>query len=420
MPPKTATWQNRQNDEEWEDGEGDPLLRKEKEEMNLTKLGIHTGWNGHYNPSHLASFRTFTYLSGTVFFNRGIWMVCGVLVILAFSIAMVTVTLLPGTHDLGKFETIVKYIKVFIAFMLGMFMNNSLQRWWQTVNTLTDYFCNIEKLIFCVNSFGVQHYGNARDELVRLSVLSCEMLRAEVLCLWSPPEDARREWTRTFDQMEDEGLLTSIEREALCQVRPADRSVSPWSWISDLLFELFETQGLKPAAMNRMVVQCQIAVHLASQLRIQVSVQMPFMYAHMMSLLVYMNNFLVAVMCGMSLGASLGQMSHAHSSKNYDNMVSGAQEMGVSLLTLFIEPMLYQAFLQIGTNFCYPFGRTHDHVPVHRMITDLRVNINQMNFLIDNRNAGGGTKLRLIPAYTPREREVATNCEDPEDGGDDV
>lgn len=359
----------------------DPI---EKEEMNLAHTGLQKGWSGHYNPNDLASFKTFTYLSGTVFFDRGIWMVCAVLVVIAVAVALAVAFLTPKHTRIrtGEFETIVKYLKVFLAFMLGMFMNNSLQRWWQTVNTLTDYFNNIEKLIFCANSFSVQRLGNGREELCRLCVLSCEMLRAEMLCLWADPEEVRSEWTATFNRLQKDLYLKENERSCLCQIRPADRSISPWSWIAVLLADLFENKGLKPAAMNRMVVQCQIAVDLASQLRVQLSVQMPFMYAHMMSLLVYCNNVLVAIVCGLSLGSAFKTIMVAVEIGNFDNTASGLQEIFVSMVTLFVEPMLYQAFLQIGTNFCYPFGKTRDHVPVHRMISDLKANIKQMNFLV--------------------------------------
>lgn len=138
---------------------------------------------------------------------------------------------------------------------------------------------------------------------------------------------------------------------------------------------------MHPHGMNRMVAQCQIAVDLVGQLRIQLSVQMPFMYAHMMSLLVYLNNILVAITCGLSLGTSLGALSSTGKTP-IEAKVAAAQTIFLSLVTLVVEPMLYQAFLQIGTNFCYPFGLSQENIPVHHMISDLKTNIDHMNDLV--------------------------------------
>merc|ERR1719494_522696 len=90
-------------------------------------------------------------------------------------------------------------------------------------------------------------------------------------------------------------------------------------------------------------------------------------------------------MCGMSLGSALGSIRHSHKIGKYEEVYTGMQTITMSLLTLFIEPLLYQAFLQIGTNFCYPFGKTRDHVPVHRMINDLKANIAFTSGLFDER-----------------------------------
>merc|ERR1719326_2472577 len=112
--------------------------------------------------------------------DRTIWRICGMLILLAFTIATFCILLVPNAHNLdtGSFNTLLKYLKVFLAFMLGMFMNNSLGRWWTTVNALTDYFNNIEKLLFCMNSFGVPPHR--RKEIMNYCLASCHCLNAEV------------------------------------------------------------------------------------------------------------------------------------------------------------------------------------------------------------------------------------------------
>merc|ERR1719169_386402 len=169
-------------------------------------------WSGHYNPNELATFTTFRYRMGTVFMDRHIWMVVGSLGMVAIAVAACMIFLLHDPHMLNteKFDMIVKYLKVFLAFMLGMFMNNSLTRWWQTVNTTTDYFNNVEKLLFLANAFGVPQHRRA--EVIRYAIASCVCLRTEVCQTWEKNRDKiRAAWSDTLDELERDGYLLEDE-----------------------------------------------------------------------------------------------------------------------------------------------------------------------------------------------------------------
>ena len=110
-------------------------------------------------------------------------MVCFTLFIIAVMVGSLVVFLVKDAHklDTGQFSDIVKYLKVFLASILEMFMNNSLARWWTRVNTLTNYFNNVEKLIYCANSFGFR--PECRNEIMRYAIVSCYCLRQRC----SPP-----------------------------------------------------------------------------------------------------------------------------------------------------------------------------------------------------------------------------------------
>ena len=107
-------------------------------------------------------------------------MVCFTLFIIAVMVGSLVVFLVKDAHklDTGQFSDIVKHLKVFLAFILEMFMNNSLACWWTTVYTFTDYFNNVEKLIYCANSFGF--CPECRNEIMRYAIVSCYCLRTEV------------------------------------------------------------------------------------------------------------------------------------------------------------------------------------------------------------------------------------------------
>ena len=132
---------------------------------------------------------------------------------------------MPNAHkmDTSEYDTIVKYLKVFLAFMLGMFMNNSLARWWVTVNTVTDSFNGVEKLVYCANSFGVAQAR--RTEIIRYCIVSCYCLRTEVLNAWTKDEDELvRQWTRAFNKLHKSGYLSDDEVGSLIASAPSPSS----------------------------------------------------------------------------------------------------------------------------------------------------------------------------------------------------
>merc|ERR1719498_2106322 len=93
-------------------------------------------------------------------------------------------------------------------------------------------------------------------------------------------------------------------------------------------------------------------------------------------------------------------------------MIGDIQTFVVSLVTLFFEPMLYQAFLQIGANFCYPFGTENHHVPLGAMIKDLEKNLQQMCFVVDSRVHGIKEMPTSPKPKTPRSKQVDEEDDD--------
>merc|ERR1719265_2328822 len=88
---------------------------------------------------------------------------------------------------------------------------------------------------------------------------------------------------------------------------------------------------------------------------------------------------------------------HGYGKEGVSGVIAPVQTLCLTLVTLFVEPMLYQAFLQIGTNFCYPFGHERHHVPIAHMIEDLSMILHQACFVVDSHTTG-----KVI--MSPRER----------------
>merc|ERR1719265_3066046 len=101
-------------------------------------------------------------------------------------------------------------------------------------------------------------------------------------------------------------------------------------------------------------------------------------------------------------------MFEGYHKDGFEGTVEPSQMLGMNLLVVLVEPTLYQAFLQISTNYCYPFGHQRHHVPVQWMIDDLVQNIHQMDFFVSSKS--GGSKFMtapVAPLVHPKGRRMA-------------
>merc|ERR1719388_605440 len=109
-----------------------------------------------YNPQQMCTWAIFRAYHGTVLADKKIWMVArGLLFVAASTVALVFI-FVPRPQDLkmSTFFNLVLYFKVFIAFMLGMYMSFCLKRWWACMQTLTDFFLGIRKISYFLNAAG--------------------------------------------------------------------------------------------------------------------------------------------------------------------------------------------------------------------------------------------------------------------------
>merc|ERR1719359_1886526 len=132
----------------------------------------------------------------------------GVLVVVALATGLVAYLTVPNIQTMNSeaFLAIVLYIKVFIAFMIGMFLQNCLARWWGTVCALTDLFLCVRQIAWFCNAYQVPK--ESRDVIQRHAVLSCLLLEAEVSSLYEPPELVAERWKSLQTFLRAEGLAS--------------------------------------------------------------------------------------------------------------------------------------------------------------------------------------------------------------------
>ena len=134
------------------------------------------------------------------------------------------------------------------------------------------------------------------------------------------------------------------------------RSTICWIWIAEMMSRVRAQPEVPPPMYVRLLSLCHDCMKQTEELKTNLTVQIPFMYAHMLSVLVHLSNCLLAVSCGLALGSALAEITdrsrqlHKDSSSHLvKEFYEAIQVMGMQIITLLIQPVLYQARIQART-----------------------------------------------------------------------
>jgi len=375
-----------------------------------------------YDTRILYTWSVLVQTKGTVFADAAILKYLSGLIFAAIVSCCLVLGFLEDPYKLSitEFYNIIHYIKVFIAFMLGLFMQNCLSRWWRTVSFLSDLFLDMKKIVIFMNANDVP--AAYRDTVQRLAVMSCYLLEIEVSGFYSDMDLNDERWQQTQQYLLDEGLATAEELKHFEEISVADRSLAVWSWIGVFLAE---TPNLAPPLKTNLVGMGVSAIDEIKQLKHQVMMQLPLMYSHMLALLVHVNNAMLAVVTGISVACLISDAYHSrkgiptyhansHGEDNQDVMdqssfdesflaarvltnathvlaaathdtraalYSAIQGIFVQLVSLLLQPVIYCAFLTIGGILADPFTNEKHGLPFMDYIQDLRGCLKQTNAL---------------------------------------
>merc|ERR1719443_2559859 len=102
-----------------------------------------------------------------------------------------------------------------------------------------------------------------------------------------------------IDDLEAKGLLKKQEREAMDPVAPFQRAMVPWAWILSLSDDAYSRAGLQPAKITSIAKKCCAARDGVQTIHTYLHTQLPYAYVHLITLLVNLQNLVLAVKCGM-------------------------------------------------------------------------------------------------------------------------
>lgn len=358
----------------------------------------HTGKAYFYDHERLLSPKALFILTGTAFvqgevLNTLVYMLC-----LAGTIAASFALFVPSVRrfDTQGFSYFVTFMKVFISFMLSVFLKMAFSRWWYSMSKFKMLLITIKQYMWLLRCASL---NDALFNLIqRYSVASCYILTCECYCSQHITlGDGLERRQKTYDWLVEEGFLTPSERNEINNVahltdyKLGVATATIWMWIGELTSHMSRPSS-SGAPMSgpmyvRMLMLTQACVKTIEDLKTNLAVQIPVGYAHLLSFLVHLNNTIIAISCGLAFGSAAGevisrrrqmeeeQMSASVHKELLGEMYGAAQVMGVQLLILCIEPVLYQSFSHIAHMLMYPFGDEAYHLPMESYIHELHVDL---------------------------------------------
>lgn len=167
------------------------------------------------------------------------------------------------------------------------------------------------------------------------------------------------------------------------------RSTMIWTWIGEMMSLIRRTEPqVTPPMYVRLLFLCHGCMHQVEALKTNLTVQIPFIYAHMLAVLVHVMNLLLAVSGGLSLGSAMAEIHDRTEAadkgiQKEDHGLVGefyeaTQTVSVQIILLIVQPMLYQSFLQIADGLCYPFGDELNHLTTETFIGQLHKELQTM------------------------------------------
>jgi hypothetical protein len=319
-----------------------------------------------------------------------------------------------------RIEKFGSYLKVFIAFMLGLYMNNSFGRWHASVTNFRLVLTSVKQLMFQA------HVLNLRPDLIadiqRKCLIACFILDAEVRLDLSCKSSACKEhWDSIFHSLEHKKLLTEEEGHAIRKLREGQldidmggHSTMIWAWIGQVISKIKEEPGVSAPMYVRCVSIMHSCFAQVDNLMQCVHVQVPFTYAYLLSTLVHVNNTLMALCTGLQIGSSLsGSGTEKGDSEKATSLLAmesvSLATMGIQTLILLIQPLMYQACLAIAHLLNHPFGDEVFHLPTQMFILLLQ----------DELQASADSFDRQRKLYVSEAKNKEDDCER-DDENDDV
>jgi len=260
------------------------------------------------------------------------------MVLLLFIVALGTLMLHVGNMDalasleVGPLDALADQVNAFVPFALALFESLTLSRWWSLrVTALGKVFDSLANTCMIVAS----ELNDLKWRDVRTGVMKYGMASVELLV------QAARE-AEEVDALTDNDLLTDAEADFIKEYDLWQRPMVIWAWIMHVITDAMDHDKTPAASRQAVIHQCTAARDGMANINMYLDTQLPFAYVHLITLLVNLQNILMALKSGLTFARAVPTVD--------------AFVMVQQVLSTIIIVFIYQALLTISYTIMDPFG----------------------------------------------------------------
>lgn len=235
--------------------------------------------------------------------------------------------------EIDPLEALANQVSAFVPFVLALFVSLTLSRWWALrVTALGKVFDSLANTCMIVAS----ELNDLRWKEVRTGVMKYGMASIELLV------QAARE-DEDIESLVELDLLTDIEAEFMKEYElPWQRPMVVWAWIMHIVSDAMDHDKTPAPSRQAVIGQCLAARDGMANINMYLDTQLPFAYVHLITLLVNVQNILMAIKSGLKFATAL---------PTGDPLIM-IQQVATTAIIVFI----YQALLTIAYTIMDPFG----------------------------------------------------------------
>lgn len=365
-----------------------------------------------YEAEDLTVWSAMMLKNGTVFMQRSVVRISFLQLFTCWSCAylLVYTTQHPENYRTDAVQEIIKTITISIAFLIGLFLNQCIGRWWDTVRAIQAIGGTAKKLQTTV--INVELPPDARLTIARRTALGVRMMAFEIEYnrllsqkawasnggglsdLLGDGASCKNELDEKLDGFWENAMLQVVEKEQATQEEVDTLEMTPWDQRSFFCWTLVSDElgmhrdtlvnpidgEVDVVAYDRLCEQVATGVECVSAMKTLAAYQLPFIYVHMLAFMVHFVNILTALGTGVSVGLLL-----AKARKTGRPLDRGA--VTSDMVFLLVQAFLYQAFLSIGAGLNFPITGSTYNIPLEEIADGLERQLALMNKLASEDDA---------------------------------
>mmetsp|Transcript_122875 Transcript_122875/g.381905 ORF Transcript_122875/g.381905 Transcript_122875/m.381905 type:complete len:482 (-) Transcript_122875:109-1554(-) len=306
-----------------------------------------------YNEEEVTSFSAIFHLAGTRFNDPAMlkclgvyWCIAAVLVIvIVLELDHKSGIDLTTQRHIDRFGSIRGDVELVVSFILGSSISMLVGRWWNVRHDCVGGLWGaVDDLCLILGA----HMPSKEDRplketAVRLCLLSYRLVYSQIHGE-ETPEDLKKHV--------EAGIMTEEELEAIKDLDSKPQAV--WVWLAQYVHGLADQGKIKYKEM--MVPQldalCAKGRGAIGELFTYTDTQIPYSYIHLLTMMVFLTNLVIAVKAGLAIGRNL------ESHETFDSM-----DVLTEMCHLSIIPFFYHSFVKLGCELSNPIGTDFFDLP---------------------------------------------------------